>query len=116
MDIFFGGWTGGLLGLLRLPGRESESIGPVHRIWRGGGLRGPDDPLLISSKRGSTTFRGRDQGFRGPGAAETVPTGLPRRIERAPHRSAAYTQWILAAWPSNPKFFLQGFGTRQDHS
>ena len=45
-----------------------------------------------------------------------APMGLPSRIERAPNRSTAYTQWILAAWASNPEFFLQGFGTRQNHS
>ena len=41
LGTFFWGAIEGLLGLLRLPGRESESIGPVHQIWLGGGLCGP---------------------------------------------------------------------------
>ena len=55
---FFGGSIEGLLGLLRLPGRESESIGPVHQIWQGGGLRGPETAPLGLAKKSAKTVLG----------------------------------------------------------
>ena len=47
----FGGWIEGLLGLLRLPGRESESIGPVQQIWRDQGFRGHVVPPSALQKK-----------------------------------------------------------------
>ena len=55
LDIFFATRIGGLLGLLRLPGRESESIGPVHQIWLGGGLGGPETAPLGQAKKSVKT-------------------------------------------------------------
>ena len=55
---FFGGSIEGLLGLLRLPGRESESIGPVHQIWLGGGLGGPETAPLGLAKKSAKTVLG----------------------------------------------------------
>ena len=48
---FFGGSIEGLLGLLRLPGRESESIGPVQQIWRDQGFRRPGSAPLGPAKK-----------------------------------------------------------------
>ena len=54
---FFGASIEGLLGLLRLSGRESESIGPVHQIWLGGGLGGPETaPLGLAKKKCKNGF------------------------------------------------------------
>ena len=55
---FFGGSLEGLLGFLRLPGRESESIGPVHQIWLGGGLGGPETAPLGLAKKSAKTVLG----------------------------------------------------------
>ena len=114
-DIFFGTWGGGLLGLPRLPGRESGSTVYMQRICRGGSLSGHVAPLRGIQKRGSTIVGGPWGPQRTPQEGEKVPTRLPSRIARAPNRSIAYFQWILASWPSSPEF-SQGFGTRQNHS
>ena len=58
LGTFFGGSIEGLLGLLRLPGRESESIGPVHQIWLGGGLGGPETAPLGLAKKSAKTVLG----------------------------------------------------------
>ena len=55
---FLGVSIEGLLGLLRLPGRESESIGPVHQIWLGGGLGGPETAPLGLAKKSAKTVLG----------------------------------------------------------
>ena len=55
---FLGVSIEGLLGLLRLPGRESESIGPVHQIWLGGGLGGPETAPLGLAKNSAKTVLG----------------------------------------------------------
>ena len=54
---FFGGSIEGLLGLLRLPGRGSESIGPVQQIWQhqGPGSPGPA-PLGLAKKSAKTVL------------------------------------------------------------
>ena len=48
---FFEGSSEGLLGLLRLPGRESESIRPVQQIWWDQGFRRPSSAPLWASKK-----------------------------------------------------------------
>ena len=58
LDIFFSTSEGVFLGLLRLPGRESESIGPVHQIWLGGGLGGPETAPLGLAKKSAKTVLG----------------------------------------------------------